>query len=342
MTSEETKMLLQDVKKVKKPGNKLVQIQKEEWDPLGFDPDAACKELDNVDPSEEGIEELLSLRKEFMLTAMRSYVEATHNRRPAVLEKDKMMDRETLWEFFDVCNTKMDLPETHEMLLAHLEKTQKAPNELIMKAQRDILEDLGFEADHGSNQLGMIPQNYPGDKELLEKLKGWQMKAEHTFVLSVLAYQKDGRELPSAFNMPDMPGMEDVVKQAESTLDNLDEKGIEALWERMKPKVEIFMKLPPPKRQDYLRKLADNDKVDFLMAQMMSMKEMRKSWKAQQEAMQTQMQEYMKTKGKGKGDGAPQAVGPMGAVGPYGTSSLIGSGTGPYGGKSSAPSQQTM
>lgn len=137
MKTEETRAALKDGA-LPHAGHKLIDLQRAGWAPLGYDADVGCKALDQIDCADAGNKELIQVRQEFMLTAMRTYLQAVKDRRPAVLENKEPMPRAKILEFFDVCNTKtllcitsvrpngvvepdtafkvgrMDLPETHK------------------------------------------------------------------------------------------------------------------------------------------------------------------------------------------------------------------------------------
>eukprot|EP00913_Durusdinium_trenchii_P028061 g26308.t1 len=95
MQTDRTRELLKDPKAVPHAGRKLIELQRAEWSTLGN-------------------KELLDMRMKFMHTAMRTYLQALKDRRPAVLESKRPLPRASILEFFDACNTRMDLPETQE------------------------------------------------------------------------------------------------------------------------------------------------------------------------------------------------------------------------------------
>merc|ERR1712107_600555 len=110
--------------------------------------------------------DLLMKRQEFVITAQRTFLVALEDKRPKKLEGKKPMPRDVIILFFDACNTKMDLPETRQALLAVANKTKQMPNTEIIQLQRGLLEVLGFEKDHGCKMLARISQDFPNDTEL--------------------------------------------------------------------------------------------------------------------------------------------------------------------------------
>merc|ERR1711972_501 len=130
-----------------------------------------------------------ALRNEFIMCAQRTFLRTLEDRKPEVLEKVKPIPRDMIIEFFNACNTKMDLPETFQLLYNHIETEKKVPNQLIINIQRDMLEVLGFEADHGCNMLSRIGKDFPKDQDLHRQFEGWRMKAQGTCMEVVKKHQ---------------------------------------------------------------------------------------------------------------------------------------------------------
>merc|ERR1719277_1611228 len=138
---------------------------------------------------------MFKLRVQFVHTAQRGFLKALEDRKPVKLESKKPMPRGTIIEFFDACNTKMDLPETHERLVKHMQKTKQLPNQIIINMQRDLLEVIGFERDHGCAMLSRIGQDFPDDKELHMRFNGWRKKAEATCRRCAISHKEQGGKL---------------------------------------------------------------------------------------------------------------------------------------------------
>ncbi|CAK0791786.1 unnamed protein product, partial [Prorocentrum cordatum] len=187
MRRQDTRDLLKS-KSCTAPGLKLIELQRAGWDKLGIDQDIGCSYLENVEKVCPGDSELILLRSDFVREAQR---------RP----------REVIIAFFDSCNTKMDLPETHLRLKKHIEKTGKMPNTVIIEMQRDMLEVHGWERDHGCNMLSNISKDFPNDQELFGRFEGWRQKATQTCMTVIKKHQVAGGGMPAGL-MEANPEME--------------------------------------------------------------------------------------------------------------------------------------
>ncbi|CAE7397849.1 unnamed protein product [Symbiodinium natans] len=239
-----------------------------------------------------GNKELLQVRQEFMLTAMRTYLQAVKDRRPAVLESKKPMPRAKILEFFDVCNTRMDLPDTHKELLTYLAVQKKVPNELIISMQRELLEDMGFEQEHGCAVLSRIGQDFPNDAEMAQKLQMWKSKAEQSCMRAVRAHQEAGGELPEMQTMVIdkelSAAMEKVIPKAKEQIGAMSEEEKNAfLGEKAMKKMEVFQQLPPDGRLAWIKRLSDEDKLEFVKIQVLFVEHLKKRMQAGQQVPQS-------------------------------------------------------
>eukprot|EP00440_Ansanella_granifera_P043672 gb/GFBE01047330.1/.p1 GENE.gb/GFBE01047330.1/~~gb/GFBE01047330.1/.p1 ORF type:complete len:341 (+),score=98.97 gb/GFBE01047330.1/:1-1023(+) len=280
MKSDSTREMLKDSRAVRKPGMKLIELQRAMWGPLGYDPDAGCAALEKSRDEEIGL-----LTQEYMFQSMRTYLQALKDRKPAKLETNKAMPREIIIEFFDACNTRMDLPETNEALRKHLAEHNKIPNELIIGMQRDMLEDLGFQQDHGCRMLSNVMQDFPNDKELLGKFSAWQQKATQTCQRAVHQHQASGGKMPQMPSMPIDKDLEAVMEKAKEALSKMSEaEQNKFVSEKLEKKIEVFMKLPPEGRLGYMKRLTEDDKLELMTAQLIIGRKMMKQMEAQQRA----------------------------------------------------------
>lgn len=278
MRSAATRALLKDPK-ILKPGEKLIELQRNGWDALGVDRDLGCKALDSVDPNDPADHDLIVVRQEFVHTAMRTYLQSLEDRRPKRLEKKAAMPRATIIEFFDSCNTKMDLPETLEMLKKHLETTKQVPNKVIIELQRDQLEILGFERDHGCAMLSRIPQDFPNDAELMRRFEVWQRKAHATCTRAM-------RE-SEGFTPPEMaqnPEMARLMERAREEIQAMTPQERGELIEKMQRKVQTLMNLPHESQKAYIQKLGEAEKLEIVKAQILMVSFMRQQMEEQQRA----------------------------------------------------------
>lgn len=290
MQTDRTRELLKDPKAVPHAGRKLIELQRAEWSTLGFDADIGCKALDEIDCRAEGNKELLDMRMKFMHTAMRTYLQALKDRRPAVLESKRPLPRASILEFFDACNTRMDLPETQEELLKYIAMEGKVPNDVIIGMQTDLLEDLGFEKEHGCAMLSRIPQDFPKDAEVGQKMQMWKTKASQTCMAALKAHQAGGGEL---LKMPMMPQldkefaeeMETFGSQAREEISKMSEEQKRSFMdEKTLKKMQVFQKLPPDGRMGYVKRLANDEKLEFVKTQMIAADLMKRQYQEQQSA----------------------------------------------------------
>jgi len=284
MTSQQTRELLKDPK-VKGPGKLLIDKQREVWDKFGVDRDVGCRALDSIEPNKPEHAKLFELKEKFIHTAMRTFLQVLEDRRPETLEAEGPMSRETIIEFFDACNTKMDLPETEQRLSEHFQAKKEVPNQLIIDIQREMLEILGFKADHGCQLLSQIPETFQGDKELLSRFSMWQRKAHMTCMQVV--HKAAGTQLKeSLVSNPDMA----VAKQQ---IDEMTPEQRGDHLQRMQQRIQVFMNLPHERRKQYLQDLPAGDRLDLLKAQLLMVAAM-------------QQQAVMKQQEQGTSSAGPQ------------------------------------
>jgi len=281
MKSDATRDLLKDRSGCKSASEQLVVLQRAGWKTLGFDEDLGCAALDKVDGSDPGNQQLLQLRADFVYTAMRTYLQAVVDRRPAELECKKPMPREAFIEFFDACNTKMDMPETIQILAEHMAATNKVPNELIINIQKDMLEDLGFERNHACAMLNRIPQDFPNDQELHQKFETWRAKAQATCMRVLKVHQISGGTLPAG-PFSENPELRELETKARAELESMTDDQHGELAMRMQKRVQIFMNLPADGQRSWMAKLSEEDKLEFVKGQCLILDVMKEQWQEQQ------------------------------------------------------------
>lgn len=253
MTSKATRDILMDPA-IQKPGEHLKELQRSGWDSLGFDRDVGCKALDEIDVSES---ELGDLKMEFMFTSMKCYLTSLEDRRPPKLQNTKRLPRNVIIEFFDACNVKMQYPEFQKELVKYVEEHRQPPNQIIIDAQRAMLETLGFEADHGCAQLSNIGEDYKNDPEMLQRMRQWGQVAMQTC-----------QKITASVVMSSMP--EKTVKrfsEAREFVAKMSREEAEALVQRMCPKVEALSKLPTNAQEEYMEKQPEDLQNDLVRTQ---------------------------------------------------------------------------
>ena len=273
MKREDTRELLKS-KAVTAPGLKLIELQRVGWDSLGIDRDIGCYHLERVHDTCAGDVDILQLREAFVMEAKRCFVRALEDRRPVILEKKKKMSRDVIVQFFDACNIMMDLPETSLRLKKHLEKTGKFANTFVIELQRDMLEVLGFEKDHGCAMLSNISKDFRGDRELFERFEDWRMKATQFCQRVIMAHEAaNGGVMPMM--MASTPDMEKLQVKAKKEIEAMTPLERGEFLEKMKKKMEVFMKFPMEGRKIYMGKLSEEEKLRLVKAQILLVSMMR-------------------------------------------------------------------
>lgn len=244
----------------------IVEIQQRELDKLGIDRKSGCQAAGKTFTDDA---ELRELQQKFMRTAQVEFVRALEAKKPAKPSKQPM-SRADILEFFQACNTKVSLPETRARLAADSKKNKnRVPNELMIKIQRDMLETLGFEADHGCACLNRIQQDFGQDVELANAMRHWAITASNACKLAVQDADPDLQ--PDSKSMQDMT---QIQQAAAAKLGHMSEDERTELISRMRKKVDVFQKLSAPDRLRYIKKLNHKDKLDFVMAQNLLMVQM--------------------------------------------------------------------
>lgn len=262
MKSDGTRKLL---KQELEPGKKLIELQRQGWDPLDIDRDIGCRALDAVTDKDS---ELFKTRMLFVNTAIRTYLQSLEDKKPAILDSKNPMPRATILTFFDSCNTKLELPETQQMLADYVRDNKKVPNFLIIEMQKDQLEILGFERDHGCQQLSKVMQEFPDDKEMHQALMMWKHKAEQTCMMIVQAVTGSSPE-KHLQQMLSGPEMSPVVEKAKKEIEKMTPLERGALLQKMEAKMQTIMKLPQEGREQYFKKLVEEDKLEIVKTQIL-------------------------------------------------------------------------
>eukprot|EP00928_Gymnodinium_smaydae_P040261 TRINITY_DN27328_c0_g1_i1.p2 TRINITY_DN27328_c0_g1~~TRINITY_DN27328_c0_g1_i1.p2 ORF type:complete len:314 (+),score=97.23 TRINITY_DN27328_c0_g1_i1:83-1024(+) len=293
MVREDIKEEIADKVRTPEPGKRLIALQRAEWEPLGFNADEGCAALDRVDADYPGDEELLKVRDRYIVQAMRSYLGALEARRPAVLEKARPMPKDVIIEFFNACNTRMDLPEFREQLTAHIQKAGTPPSQLIVEAQRELLEVMGWEADHGCACLTRAgTQDYKDDALVMRHFAMWQSKAQRTCMEVMNAHRAKGGQV--AMGMPELQGLHAQAKEEIAAMSAEERK---ALLQKMEPRLRILHGLKPEDREAYIRKLGEPDRLEMAKVQvltiMFALQRQQQVQEATQEAKKPAQQQMM-------------------------------------------------
>merc|ERR1712194_47083 len=106
------------------------------------------------------------------------------------------------------------------------------PNKLIVESQRDMLEVLGFERDHGCQCLSAIGQQeqFSSDKQLIGKFQGWMQTAQRTCMMAAGKGGGKGNmcsQQPNEHQMQVAKELQDVMPEAKKQVESMtpDERG---------------------------------------------------------------------------------------------------------------------
>merc|ERR1712039_730001 len=176
------------------------------------------------------------------------------------------------------CNTKMDLPETRQVLLAHTQQTKQMPNSVIITLQRHLLEVVGFEKEHGCRCLSNIQKDFPDDQEIHGRFSFWRRKAEMTCMQTMQAAGIQVVNMPqmpsNPFGDESSPEVQALREKAKKEIDAMSSTERGELIKKMTKKLEVLNKLPEDARLTHLKKIAEADKIEFIKVQILTMQMM--------------------------------------------------------------------
>lgn len=265
MEKPETREMLKDKAKFPDTGKTLIELQRVEWDTLHIGRDLGCKALDEIDMNDK---ELVQARQEFVNSAMRTFLQSLTDRKPKKLEHKKAMTKAAILQFFDACNTKMDLPEMRVLLYNHYKENKTMPNQVVIDMQREMLETLGWEKEHGCRQLSKIGETFPKDQDLHQRMMHWQQKAQEVTMHCMKYAGADLKQMSLMsmleHSMKEDDEMKELTKRAEEEVEAMTGDEQEALVDKMQKKMETLMKLPEETREAYMKKIVDGDKMDII------------------------------------------------------------------------------
>merc|ERR1711972_800802 len=76
-----------------------------------------------------------------------------------------------------------------------------------------------------------------------------------------------------------------LQEKAKEQIDAMTPERREELLGKMAKKVEVWMNLPQEGKTSYMQKLSEEDRLEFIMTQILLVSKMQEQWKAQQEKM---------------------------------------------------------
>merc|ERR1712232_217905 len=229
------------------------------WDDMGIDRDAGRLALDSSDKFKDAA--LQDKRNEFVVTAMKTYLQSLKDRKPATLETKKKIPKQVILEFFDACNTHMDLPEYKEELALWTRQHGQMPNQLVIDAQKDWLEILGWEREFGCQCLNDAGADYAEDEELKSAYVQWRSKAEMTCKQAVMDVQMAAHQ-----SFVSNPEVQALSVEAKVQIDSMSPKERGEFLQKFVKKFQVFMSLPMDARSAHMAKLNKAEKMDLVKA----------------------------------------------------------------------------
>lgn len=267
MSGDDTRNVLKDPSSGR-PGAKLVEIQKQVWDDLGVSTDAgrlAVRNIKEAFPDDHAA--LLSLRDKYAITIDATYLQCLEDRRPNTLKKKGKMPRNTVLEFLDACNVKLDVPEVRDSLRRCIKETGLMPDSVVNDVHNEVMELLGFEKSHGQRcfrELG-TSNEFMKDREVAMCYARWRGKTSEVCLALLNEFQKEGGELKV-----DQDVRNKLLEiQAKEELDSMSAQERAELIEKNVNKVNIFHKLPLDGRQRYLDRLSQEDKLELVKSEVL-------------------------------------------------------------------------
>jgi len=282
MWSDSTRQLLQDPY-LENIEERLIELQKAGWDVFGVDRELGCTCLARVKTEFPGDSELADALSEFVHTAQRCFLQAVYDRAPSHLEQSARMPRDLIIQFFHACNTQIELPEFQERLIGQIQRDRIVPNGIIIEMQRGMLEKFGFERNHGCRQLNLIHTNYPNDKELHVAFVIWQRLAHNLCMRLVNQYMtdRDGRDFIEDMFGP-RPSMQNLVEAAQQELHTMTVAQKNMLLARTQKTLKAWSVKPPHEKDEDMYRMSDDEKLDFVTAQVALVSSLRQQWQKQQ------------------------------------------------------------
>jgi hypothetical protein len=281
MKSAETRESLKD-RGISKPGLILIEMQRSEWDPLGFDRDIGCNALDTLEQDHPSEKELCKLKLEFMHTASRTFLQSLVDRQPDKLIRKGKVPRQTFIDFFEACNTQCGVPEFQDKLSR--QKQNKPANEGMIEMQRNMLEIIGVEREYGCQMLSRIPRDFPQDQELHQMFHYWQVIATNTCRNLMTLEQREQLDRKAeqakkdrldqmreqsrkqmAETIKEMSkGNASLLEEAKNQIKGINASERQELVDGMMKKMKIFQDLPNDARLKYMTTMKEDDKREMV------------------------------------------------------------------------------
>lgn len=140
---------------------------------FNIEPNFGCKQLSQIAVTYSNDNEVIAAAKRFMFIAIRAYVTAIKisSSMRGELVTSGTVPRNDMLEFMEaVCGT-LAMPETKKHLKTAYDRTMAPPSAELIALQREVLTQLGYDADFAISQLDQIDTLYPNDPMLAQKLQ---------------------------------------------------------------------------------------------------------------------------------------------------------------------------
>eukprot|EP00929_Paragymnodinium_shiwhaense_P121473 TRINITY_DN93716_c0_g1_i1.p1 TRINITY_DN93716_c0_g1~~TRINITY_DN93716_c0_g1_i1.p1 ORF type:complete len:314 (-),score=96.49 TRINITY_DN93716_c0_g1_i1:97-1038(-) len=268
LQSKETKELLAKASSGR-PGAKIVELQKDLWASLGIEAHAgraAIARFEQDLPADEA-SSLAKLKQDFARAADAAYLQCLADRRPKSLEKKAKLKRETILEFLEACNVKLDAPEVRERLQQFVKEKGQMPDDVVNELHDEVMELLGFDRAHGRScfqELG-AKQEFLQDREMAMAYARWRGKQGRVCLEILNEHAKAGADLDIGVEVKEKL----LEMQAKDALSAMTLEQRTKLLEKNAKKVNVFRGLPDEARIRYLAKLTDNEKIELAQAEML-------------------------------------------------------------------------
>lgn len=245
-----------------RPGKKLFELQKGVWGDLGISPQAgrqAIQRIEVIYPDDNA--DLVSLRERFATAVDAAYLQCLEDRRPSKLVKKGKLPRDTLLEFLDACNVKLDLPEVRASLCEHVKNTGAMPEATLNALHDGVMELVGFERAHGQRcmrELGSS-ERFNSDREVAMSVARWRGKSRDVCLNILEEYREEGGQL----NVDETVELRLLEMRAQKALqsDSVEERA--EILKKNAHKVKVLRALPPDGQDRYWEKLKDTEKLEL-------------------------------------------------------------------------------
>eukprot|EP00640_Fibrocapsa_japonica_P001741 CAMPEP_0113935036 /NCGR_PEP_ID=MMETSP1339-20121228/2266_1 /TAXON_ID=94617 /ORGANISM="Fibrocapsa japonica" /LENGTH=464 /DNA_ID=CAMNT_0000937049 /DNA_START=77 /DNA_END=1472 /DNA_ORIENTATION=+ /assembly_acc=CAM_ASM_000762 len=254
----------------------LVDRQKEVWDGMLIERDHGAKAVRELKKNFPNDQQLHRKQESFMKMIQWQYIELLRSTRAAVaaegveLEAKVKMTREQIMDFFEACNALMSLDETKQALEKYFADNKKAPNQMIIDMQRDMLEQLGFDKDFGVSCLNDINKDHEDDSELLASMQQFAMMAQLACREAMVGREEFRRQQEAMRKMQEIQA--GIMKEVGDMSPAKEKEFLARVGPVMEAHSKILQALGNEDRQRYLQGISDEERKELMTFQMLNMK----------------------------------------------------------------------